>query len=423
MAEVIIPENFKSIIVDFTNDLSITFPEYSNLWDRWKTGDEAIYKELFEHCLTSFPERFFDILYQNVEIFEPTSETNTVFLPNVDFKLLYNCSDVSENTKRTIWKYLQLLLFTVVGSVKDKSIFGDTANMFDGINEEDLQEKLKDTMEGITNFFENMGVNLDETAENKEATGGDSEEQKHEFKFDPKEGMPNIEELHEHLRGLFDGKIGTLAKELAEEISGEFSNILGEDFAADGENSAHTTQDVLKKMMKNPKKMMDLVKTVGDKLKNKMDSGEISKDEIMKEATDILAKMKQMGGGSELNEMLKKFAGGMGGMGKNMRINTSALNQMTKKEEMKQRMRSKLEAKRQQMQMSANAANVVIDQGSGPNNYVFRMPGEEQQQRSSVPLTDEELVATFSSTNDKQPPNEGKTNKKKKNGKKKKGKK
>jgi len=416
MTEVIIPENFKSIIVDFTNDLSITFPEYSYLWDRWKTGDEAMYKELFEHCLTSFPERFFDILYQNVEIFEPTNETNAVFLPNIDFKLLYNCQGVSENTKKTIWKYLQLLLFTVIGSVKDKSIFGDTANMFDGIDENDLQEKLKDTMEGITNFFENMGVNLD--AENKEATDGDSEEQKHEFKFDPKDGMPNIEELHEHLRGLFDGKIGTLAKELAEEISGEFSNILGEDFATNGENTEHTTQDVLKKMMKNPKKMMDLVKTVGDKLKNKMDSGEISKDEIMKEATDILAKMKQMGGGSELNEMLKKFAGGMGGMGKNMRINTSALNQMTKKEEMRQRMRSKIEAKRQQMQMTTNATNVVIDQGSAPNNYVFRMPGEEQQQRSSVPLTDEELVAAFSSSDNKQPSNQEKTSKKKKNGKK-----
>jgi len=410
MTEIIIPENFKSIIIDFTNDLSITFPEYAYLWDRWKTCDENVYKELFEHCLKSFPERFFDILYQNVEIFEPTNETNTVFLPNIDFKILYNCQGVSENTKKTIWKYLQLLLFTVVGSVKDKSIFGDTANMFDGINEEDLQEKLKDTMEGITNFFENMGVDLDE---DKEARDGESEEQKHDF--NPKDAMPNIEELHEHLRGLFDGKIGTLAKELAEEISGEFSNILGEDFATNGENTEHTTQDVLKKMMKNPKKMMDLVKTVGDKLKNKMDSGEISKDEIMKEATDILAKMKQMGGGSELNEMLKKFAGGMG---KNVRINTSALNQMTKKEEMRQRMRSKIEAKRQQMQMSANTANVVIEPGSAPNNYVFRMPGEDQQQRSSVPLTDEELVAAFSSSDNKQPPNEGKTNKKKKNGKK-----
>jgi hypothetical protein len=91
---------------------------------------------------------------------------------------------------------------------------------------------------------------------------------------------------------------------------------------------------------------------------------------------------------------------------------------MTKKEEMRQRMRSKIEAKRQQMQMSANAANVVIEPGSAPNNYVFRMPGEEQQQRSNVPLTDEELVAAFSSSDNKQPSNEGKTNKKKKNGKK-----
>ena len=414
MTEIVIPENFKSIIIDFTNDLSTTFPEYSYLWDRWKTDDETVYKELFEHCLKVFPERFFDILYQNNDIFDPTNQTTSMFLPNVDFKLLYNCQGVSENTKKTIWKYLQLLLFTVVGSVKDKSIFGETANIFDGINEGDLQEKLKETMEGITDFFEKMGVDLDENAENKESTNESTGEQKHEFKFDPKDGMPNIEELHDHLRGLFDGKIGTLAKELAEEISGEFSNILGEDFAADGENAAHTTQDVLKKMMKNPKKMMDLVKTVGDKLKHKMDSGEISKDEIMKEATDILAKMKEMGGGSQLNEMLKKFAGGMG---KNVRINTSALNQMTKKEEMKQRMRSKLEAKRQQMQTSANAANVVIEPGSAPNNYVFRMPGEGEQLRSSVPLTDEELVAAFSSS-DKQPPNEGKTNKKKKNGKK-----
>jgi len=418
MAEIVIPENFKSIIVDFTNDLTITFPEYSYLWDRWRTEDETVYKELFEHCLTSFPERFFDILYQNVEIFEPNNETNTMFLPSIDFKLLYNCQGVSENTKKTIWKYLQLLLFTVVGSVKDKSIFGDTANMFDGIDENDLQEKLKDTMEGITDFFEKMGVDLDESSENKE---NDSEEQKHEFKFDPKEGMPNMADLHEHLRGLFDGKIGTLAKELAEEISGEFSNIIGEDFAADGENAAHTTQDVLKKMMKNPKKMMDLVKTVGDKLKHKMDSGEISKDEIMKEATDILAKMKDMGGGNDLNEMLKKFAGGMGGMGgmgKNMRINTAALNQMTRKEEMKQRMRSKIEAKRQQMQMSENAGNVVIEPGSAPNNYVFRMPGEGEQQKSTVPLTDDELIAAFSSSETKPDGNIQTSNKKKKNGKK-----
>ena len=60
-----------------------------------------------------------------------------------------------------MWKYLQLLLFATVGSLKDKNLFGDTANLFEGINEDELGEKLKDTMKDIEGFFSNMGVDLD----------------------------------------------------------------------------------------------------------------------------------------------------------------------------------------------------------------------------------------------------------------------
>lgn len=35
--------------------------------------------------------------------------------------------------------------------------------------------------------------------------------------------------LHEHLNGLFDVKIGKLAKELAEELSGDLMNMFGEE--------------------------------------------------------------------------------------------------------------------------------------------------------------------------------------------------
>ena len=38
--------------------------------------------------------------------------------------------------------------------------------------------------------------------------------------------MPNMENIHEHLKGLFDGKNGKLAKELAEEIQGDLSNMV-----------------------------------------------------------------------------------------------------------------------------------------------------------------------------------------------------
>jgi hypothetical protein len=322
---------------------------------------------------------------------------NTFFLPNIDFKLFFNCEGVSENTKKTLWKYLQLLLFTVVGSIKDKSGFGDTANIFDGIDEAELQNKLKETMSGINDFFNNMGINTNEA-------NSDNNGEQTEFTFDKTSGIPNMDELHSHLQGLFDGKIGTLAKELAEEISGEFTNILGEE-AGD----ASTTGDVLKKMMKNPKKMMDLVKKVGDKIKSKMDSGEISKDEIMKEAGDILQRMKEMGGGDQMNEILKKFAGGMG---KNMKIDTNALNRMTKQEAMKQRLRNKLDSKK------AAPSNYVLEQTTQPNNYVFRMPGEEGQQRSSAPPTDEELINMFESEKPAEPKKNSNKKKGKNNGKK-----
>ena len=120
-----IPENFQTVILDFTKDLSITFPEYTYLWAKYVNTNlpEEELIELYNYCLTVYPERFFDILYQTDDIFKPDATTNTLFLPNVEFKLLFNCEGVSENTKKSIWKYLQLVLFTVIGGVKDKSEF------------------------------------------------------------------------------------------------------------------------------------------------------------------------------------------------------------------------------------------------------------------------------------------------------------
>lgn len=353
-------DNFKPIISDLVNDLSTTFPEYSELWAHWRTADQAEYDTLYQYCLTVYPERFFDILYQNIDIFGKESVVNTMFLPNVDFKVLFNCDGVTDGTKKTLWKYLQLILFNVVGSIDDKTKFGDAAAMFDGIDEKVLQDKLKETMEGIGDLFKD-----------------------NEFTFDAAEGggMPKVDDIHEHLKGIFDGKIGKLAKELAEEISGDFADIVG-----DGDEGA-TTQDVIKKMMKNPKKMMDLVKTVSNKLTSKMDSGEITKEEIMKEAGGIMAKMKEMGGGDKLQEMLKKFAGNMG---KNARIDMNALDRMTKQEENKERIKKKLEQRK-----AAAAAASVLEQKSA-NEFVYRVPGEEGQQRSSsAPMSDDQLIAEF----------------------------
>jgi hypothetical protein len=396
------PENFIVIVRDFVKDLTITFPEYAYLWVNWTDAKlpESEIQKLYDYCISVYPERFFDILYQNDEIFNSESTTNTTFLPNVDFKILYNCDNVSENTRKAIWKYLQLLLFTIVNYVKDKSDFGDTMNMFDGIDETELQNKLNETFSSIGDFFKNMEENIntnergDENsempmpnmkdffkfAEKMKEDNDDESGMPGGFKFD-RNSMPNPEDLHGHLKGLFEGKIGTLAQELAEEISQDFGDILG-----GNDEEPTSTQDVLKKMMKNPKKIMDLMKTVSSKLDKKMKDGDISKDEIMKEATEWMSKMKDMGGSDQFNEMFKNLTKNMGGLGKNMKIDQNALERMTKTQAMKERMRNKLEQRRQKAiaQAALNQSNSVIQESNTPNNYVFRMENEGVQEKTYI---------------------------------------
>ena len=90
-----IPEEFHKIIKDFVSDITTTFPEYEAIISRWwKPEDPEKLKVIFNHCLSVFPERFFDILYQNQDIFKEDSVVNTEFLPGISFKYLWTC-DIS----------------------------------------------------------------------------------------------------------------------------------------------------------------------------------------------------------------------------------------------------------------------------------------------------------------------------------------
>ena len=138
------PEEFYKIICDFTADIVTTFPEYQGIISRWWSPDgskEEQTRSVFSHCLRVYPERFFDILYKNVDIFLPNSEINTEFLPGIVFKHLWSL-DITDSTRETIWKYLQLILFAVVAEIRDETSFGETAKLFEAINEDELKKKI-----------------------------------------------------------------------------------------------------------------------------------------------------------------------------------------------------------------------------------------------------------------------------------------
>lgn len=406
---VVIPANFPTIIRDFTVDLTTTFPEYSVLWRKWSNIDlpKSEWESLFKYCAEVYPERFFDILYQNDDIFAETSEINVRFLPTTNFRPLYNCPDITDTTRSAIWKYLQLILMTVLNSVRDKSVFGDTASMFEGVNEADLQEKLNATLDEIGDFFKHLGDDEDPDSEsapastdashpNSDAAAGDMPKATEDM---PKAAgdMPNADDIHEHLKGLFDGKIGNLAKELAEEISQDVEGM----FDGEGLEGARTTGDVLRKMIKDPKKIMGLMKTISGKLQDKMRAGEISEEEIMKEAGDLMGKMKGMKGMGNMGEMFKHLAKGMGG-GKG--VNMGALNKMQKQMMARERMLSKLEAKQAAAAATKESSpqpKSHIEKTADPSRMVFRLDDDDDvPEYSTAPpkpqgLSEEELVSMF----------------------------
>jgi|LauGreDrversion2_5_1035112.scaffolds.fasta_scaffold02900_3 hypothetical protein len=368
-----VPANFNTVVFDFLNDLSTTFPEYAFLWKRWRVAEMSVsdQEELFMYFTKVFPERFFDILYQNEDIFNPENDINTAFLPNVEFKLLFHCANITENTKKAIWKYLQLILISVLGSVQNKSTFGDAANLFEGLDEGVIQEKLNETIESIGEFFKKMESEESEASDS--AAAPDLEEEfKQTFHFDgTAPDMPNAEELHEHLKGLFDGKIGSLAKELAEEITGDMKDLF------DGEgNDIRTTQDLLKKMLKNPKKMMDLMKNIGGKLQTKMKNGDISEEEIMREASEIMGKMKGMGGNGGFADIMKNMAQGFAG-GK-AKFDMGAFSRMEKKMSAKERMLNKMEQRREEK------VKYSLNKTDTPDTFVFKLDEEEEQKKTTM---------------------------------------
>lgn len=418
MEKLELPANFRSTMIDFTNDLTTTYPEFSYMWSKWgdpETSDDEMLN-LFRHCLKIYPQRFFDILYENDTIFGIDDETEVYFLPNMSFRLLYNCEGITETTKKSIWKYLQLVLFTIVGSVKDKTTFGDSLNMFDSIDENDLQSKLAETMKSMSEFFNNIEDKF-KTGEDDEVPNlvnpemhqafenmfkemgeglGTSQDQETsgESPFSKMGGLPNIKNIQEHLKSLFDGKIGKLAKEMAEELADELKN----DFMNDASN-INSTQDALKHLMQNPNKIKDLMSKVGTKLDSKMQSGEISREELMKEAQGLLGKMKDMGGGQDLNKLFKEMAQKMG-MGKDVRINKNALNKMTKMNETREKMKARAVAKKERdneemekkkeeirkrvAEQQRLRALYSLDEKADTNELVFRLDGEDKQEKSFI---------------------------------------
>ena len=151
-------DDLEQIVKDFTKDLLISFPELKEELHKDiqsicldKEDKTVAINRIHEHIKLIFPQRFFDILYENSDMFT-NDDNNLEFLPGIDFKILWK-EDISDKTRDCIWKYLQLLLFTVAGKISNNESFGDTAKLFEAIDENELKSKLEETMNSLQDMF------------------------------------------------------------------------------------------------------------------------------------------------------------------------------------------------------------------------------------------------------------------------------
>ena len=141
-----------------------------------------------------------------------------------------------------------------------------------------------------------------------------------------KEAMDNMKDMFEgkeglekELEGMMGGKIGSLAKEIAEETIGQ-----EKDF---------------KNMMKDPSALFSLASTIGEKIDKKIKSGDLKESELIEEAAMMFQKIKGMPGMSQFESM---FQGKMNTTGMK-----NKMDQHLKKAKMKERLQQKLAAKKE----------------------------------------------------------------------------
>lgn len=383
-----ISAEFQTIILDFLRDIDCSFPEYREVLEKYlgyshemKPMPDELYIELYTHCREVYPVRFFDILYKNDTMFAAQAQppapdapaeaelesTHPIeFLPGVDFREIWATEDITSNTKDIIWKYLQLILFSIVNNLSDMGSFGDTAKLFEAIDDNELKTKLEEVIGEMGNMFGNAAdasasPEMEETF--KKATDFMNEAFSGSAGAASGSGsgtappMPDASSIHEHLSGILNGKIGKLAKEIAEETAADLNMDMSNETSMKG---------VFQQLLKNPGKLSGIIKTVGSKLDSKLKSGELKESEIMQEASELMSKMKNMPGMNNLASMLSKMGMNVpGGMGGGAKVNFGAMQSQLNKNMKQAQMRERLLKKIQDKQAAAAAASAASAASAG----------------------------------------------------------
>lgn len=271
-----------NILDSFTRDIIVSIPEYAVkgqlIRDLFKSENSKRYETIFlQHFLSCIGNRDNLIMNKNEEFFtKETGSGRTDLIKGLDLAPYW--TEFSDDTKEIVWKYIMGIL--VVSSHMKPSKKQEQ----NGLNPEMIQNMLKKLKEETTN----------DTTHN------------------------------DFFKGLVDGKIGSLAKEIGEDVDvKEFAESIGIK-----ENEEGDPMEFIQKLTtgKGGEKMGELMQKIGGKVASKIQNGEINIGDMM---GDVMKAMGS-GGNNRMGDLMKNMMGNMGNMNQNMKGNMDNMGDMGK---------------------------------------------------------------------------------------------
>ena len=254
-------EKFNFYLKSFINELITVYPEYKEsleseykiIFSEEKTNTDEFVKEY----MSVTKELNSSIAKKDDSIFKGLNEIN--LLRKIDFRDLWS-KDINNNTRESIWKYLQTLIVIGRKVIGDDDEINDLLKNFNESGGETLGESFQRETDEMMNMLKNMT----------------------DITQDP-DNSPNTEEDNE-MKNLFEGGIiSDIAKELTGELDLENMDI------GEPKNMNEAFNNIMGGGNNN---FFNLINKVGEKIQNKVQSGEINQNDLMNEATKMMGGLK-----------------------------------------------------------------------------------------------------------------------------------
>jgi len=271
--------SFATTYEQFVDDLIGTFPEFKETLTAAKTCDEGFFARVWKSHTK-------DVADHNESVF---GETGIELVPGFVMKASL-WKELSKPTKAAIWKYLSSLL--LLSAVSDSSeSFWDLS----GFNA-DMEEMMRKLREGgvgdasdtdMGDLFEKFSKMADAFGF-KDASGAE-----------PKFKIPER---------LFKGHIAKIAEELVKEFKPEDFGISPE--MLETKDPARIFQFLQEIFSQKPELLMGAAQKIAKKIQAKFQRGEINRDDIIREAEELMKEFSD-------NEAFSNMFGSLGEMFKN----------------------------------------------------------------------------------------------------------